>query len=510
MKQALFSMLRSDPARASAATPASFLYLLAAAIWICPILFMGILGYQILLTVVWAAALYVIVLRCAREGNAELSVVGLMPLMMHMLIFGIGGIFAMLVEDNDRFKVLRFNFNDDAIVYVSIISAFAGFVFWIFYNMNIRHTSNNSTMYGFRKEWALIAIVMLAVDMYARFVLIRSGSYLAWADGAAVSDEVYRRTGTLPKVQAALWPLLLSCVAGLLFTSQKPAERNVWRVVIGFLLIAIIGQGSRMMIIMSILVIVLAKSASVYGNVIMSSLMETKKLIMYSLLIAFFLGILSPVVQEARYMARYNAANGREVNTIDYVTEYIPASLSWSRLYGSESARFGRGVTLYGRIGSYSAYASAIVSKMDEGFPFMSVEDFNSAMNLIIPKYFLEARVSFDADRAIMRHYVIGNENMDAGSTYVIDIYSYKNIIGIFLLFAFAGYVSGWIVKFLNNRMMHVGLFLSIGLVIRLIPIGNSFAQFVASIRNNILLCLALFVLFKIANFVLSGKRAYA
>jgi hypothetical protein len=226
------------------------------------------------------------------------------------------------------------------------------------------------------------------------------------------------------------------------------------------------------------------------------------------LMALLFFGVVSPAIQEARYMLR--ADSGRlphESTQLQFLTRYLPQAFAWSRLYGDDSMRIKKDVSLSRRMSSYTAYGSAVMSRLDEGYSRMSVDNLNRALSLAVPKFLLSERVPFDADRAVISHFSIGREDQDAGATAAVDVFSYTGTAGVFILFTLNGILFGLNISALMRLMGPAGTWIAIGGFFQMTPIGNSFVYFFVSVRNNFILSIAIFLLSCIISFMVEPRN---
>lgn len=482
-----------------------------AALFIVPVAAFGLFGLHLVLSVAWCTYVYFFFRRGIEQGRLVMDLGGVVPMLVYVALFGIGGLLALLTPPRERSVQFGFDFTDDAVLAVTLLGFLAGFAFRLGYALLSPAKIEGRAPWLGRRTLLVLTGLLVAIDLYAQYQLFRSGSYLRWAETGVAAGQAlnFRQTGTLPKVQSAIWPIVFSLLFHLRDTSVRKPERIILNITCLTMFLLLVSRGSRFPILIACAIFVISRinyQKEDYNKIF--KYLRPRVVLISMLMALLFFGVVSPAIQEARYMLR--ADSGRlphESTQLQFLTRYLPQAFAWSRLYGDDSMRIKKDVSLSRRMSSYTAYGSAVMSRLDEGYSRMSVDNLNRALSLAVPKFLLSERVPFDADRAVISHFSIGREDQDAGATAAVDVFSYTGTAGVFILFTLNGILFGLNISALMRLMGPAGTWIAIGGFFQMTPIGNSFVYFFVSVRNNFILSIAIFLLSCIISFMVEPRN---
>ena len=260
------TVTRIEPAVANAdleadpdASPARRLWIViigagVAAVTLCMVwpLAGGAVAWQSAGTVLTAALLCQRFTRLNRHGEWDRIVGELTTPALLWLLFGFGGIACLLnVSDLHLYGV---RFSSHAVLMFALYAAMAALCFMAGFRM-VRPAPAGTAGPGrqialARAPWLLLLV--LVMDWYVRFQLIRSGLYFTWVMKAAL-DKPARGTSLLFHIQRTIAPVGLALLVYLIVSTER--KRLFGLILLGQVLL-ISANGDRSDLLLALLVIV--------------------------------------------------------------------------------------------------------------------------------------------------------------------------------------------------------------------------------------------------------------
>jgi hypothetical protein len=414
------------------------------------------------------------------------------------LLFGVGGIIAIL-RVNDMY--IYSDYQDYAVLLMAVFAFLGALAYVIGFKLTYRNFNRNGVSVEYVRigDIYLIVLLLLALDWFVRFMLIRRGLYFTWVMRTGF-DNAVRGTNFLFHVQRTIGPTILPL---LLYCIYKSRKKGLWKFLLVAHLILISLGGDRRDVLFSGVILVLS-----YGIIYRIHL--SRKMIVIGLICGvIFFAIIGPMIQEARFLMRQDGPSLLESPASipqKFIFEYLPSVANFDTIFSPEvSSRQG----LLGRIGSYASYAASINQEILDGQKLLGARELWNAISLVIPRALYPQKPVVDADYIVQSHFTIGRPGFDANGTYVADIFAHLHVLGIIGLFTVGGLAYGFVMKHLVSSYAMIGELILIGLLPVLVPTGDSFAQYLADLRNVLLLLLAFRFVFRFSHYIDQVNRQF-
>ena len=444
--------------------------------------FMGIdFALTVGITIFTGCVLAIAVWVDSRKGRWSLIVVEKSVPVILWLFFGIGAIVAMSRPEDMRY----YGAYEDSTVLLMAIYAFLGAVsymigFRLIYKPPTQNKPKNEYSRVSVRLAILLVVILLFIDWYMNLKLISSGLFFNWIAKIAFDTSV-RGTDILYHVQKTTTYLITPILLYLISVSRhKKLHILFYMGLIILHTILIILKGDRSDLIYAGIVFVLSSALLFHLKI------SIKRAIQLIVLAVLFFGILSPVIQESRFLMRLDSESMVEDPIsipILYITKYLPKAFSLEYILGNPSSsqrRFG----FFGRMGSYMSYAVSMYQANLNGVSLRPLSELKTTLQTMIPRFLYAQKSTFDADALLLRHFGIGVPGQDSNGTPLADVFSFLHIYGVIGLFAIMGVGFGFVTKHLKNNYGLIGEIIVIGLFPVLLPLGDSFVGYLADLRN--------------------------
>lgn len=350
-----------------------------------------------------------------------------------------------------------------------------------------------------RSGFIVVLVGMWIFDWYVRFDQIRGGIYFAWlANFSETAQASVRTTSLIYHLHDTVAYVFLALVT---FAAMKWKNNKFLLLLLLIQVLLLLLQGQRRVILFSLAVIVLVALST-------SALKIGRKVfVRTALMLLLTFGFLGPLIQDVRIQMRFDARSLSENPgsiPVLLVTEYIPRSLG---LVGDSQGGVGavQHTTVMFRLASYMNYAATINYKYLDGSD-TNLENFGAAFSTLIPRIFWPDKISIDANDMVYSAFGFGRMGFDSAGSPVSDIFSFLHLPGIVILLSVVGVFIGLITRFLRRAFGQFGDVFSVGLMPTILPLGDSFAQYLAEMRN-ILVVIFLLIIVAVGLRLLSVRR---
>lgn len=434
--------------------------------------------------------------RLFKRGDFAWLIAGLAPPTFLWIQYGAGGVEALL--DLNEGKPSIFSYSDVSIVVCGGIAALAALTYVVgFRACYRREAGDGAAEQAPRSALAMFTLVLFVIDLVVRLYMIREGSYSKWASdqGAGAGISMFRDS------------LGAGVVALAAHLGASGRRRLFWYGLVALDLAFFAGTGSRKFVLLGLIAVVSSLAFTMSADPSRRQRVRRLFYVGAGALVLFF-GIISPIVQEARYRAMAAAAAGAGASTPrSFLVDHVPSVLSYDVLYGDESIRLNRGATLDQRLASMAAVGGAIVTQRLDGAPLMPLADAAAALPFLVPSAIIgERRERLQANNRVIEYYSLGRTTIDAPTTSMTDIYVYLDVVGVALLFFVVGCGFGALASVLRRGWGRaVGGILSLVLLYNTIPLGGSYLDYLVRLRNAAVLVALLVGLFHLCKGAVRG-----
>ncbi len=445
---------------------------------------------------VWVVCFSFYFYRASQKYDYIILFAGIVPVLM-ILTYGLGSLLLQTFEPEERYVIFQCNFNDWDLIFVLINAILASVLYFISFILSFKGTFGKRTTLNSYNQVSIeklkvgkVVFVLVAFDLTVRLLALGSGTYFSWV-GAHVKGLPWMQT-SLFQIQSALVPLL----GVFLYVHSKVKKwARAYLIIFGVLILL---EGDRSDLIMFILSVVFAY---LYFNQ-----KQIKLDIVVKGLIAFiiFFGLLGPVIQEVRYEVRDDI----DILLDDpiqlpflLVTEHIPSSLTFRRIFGEERRRTEKKVTLCDRLIRWPAFWASVNSRILDGHSFRCVSNMSDSLALVIPlKLYIGNKPIITSGKDNLSWYGLYAKGDDPNTSFFFDAFSIGGILGMAVFSVLYGVTFGFFTRFLISRLGVFGIMIFFGLINNFIIFRDSFAMAFVNLRDSILICLAIVVLYKLSK----------
>lgn len=407
------------------------------------------------------------------------------------LLFCVGAIVAMLRPEDMRY----YGEYEDSTVLLMALYAFIGAVsyligFRLIYKSPTKNTRENDYSKAKVRLALLLLVLLLSIDWYTNLKLINSGLFFDWV-ARKTFDLSLRGTDIMFHMQRTTLYLITPLLLYLISVSRRKKKHILMFIIlIIFQTMLLILKGNRREL-------VYAGFIFIFSYAVIFHLKIRLRGIQWVILSVLVFLIFSPVIQESRFLMRvdiHSVAEDPIMIPILYITEYIPKAFSQEYILRDPDSR-QRKIGLIGRVGSYMSYAASMYQAYLDGVSLRPVTDLKITLQTMIPRFIYPQKPSIDADASLLEHFGIGVPGSDSNGTPLADIFSFLHIYGVIGLFAIMGFGFGFVTKHLKKNYGLIGKIIIIGLFPVLVPIGDSFAEYLVDLRNVLIFIVVVAVL---------------
>jgi hypothetical protein len=136
------------------------------------------------------------------------------------------------------------------------------------------------------------------------------------------------------------------------------------------------------------------------------------------------------------------------------------------------------------------SYAASIYQTIRDGKTLLPSENLRNALLVLVPRFLYPQKPSVDADFIHQSHFDFGQPGHDTAGTPITDAFAHLHVLGIMGLLAIGGVGFGWVAKHLGTHYGLVGNLILIGVLPFFFIGGDSFAAYLADLRNVLLFLL--------------------
>lgn len=457
----------------------------------------GLLFVLFVLTVLTGYVLLTYTWRLVARRDGPALYLCALPLATMWLLFGLGGIMAIGLPTDLRISWYAVAYDDWAPVLMAFVVSLSAVAYYLCFEAMYRKRMN----IGSARETKLMSltiieitiVLLLLFDVYMRYKSITAGVYFRSVAKYFLDPEVSSlRSGLLARLNWMAWPIIIAfSVARLRLGGPWP--RWIYKIIIAFELVATFMSGTRKLILIGF--IVFAVSWFITGG-FKERTKVVRMALLASVLIVIFFGVVSPIIQEARYKLRDERETLAAVSQVPglFLTHYIPDVLRAGSLFSQESIRIQNNATFLHRISSYTIYVSSINQRVRDGVPLMSDNSLFLTISGLMPSVLATTSKRERASQPVANHFSLGRENADVAGTPMGSIYAYLGIIGVVLLMSLAGGGYGFVASVLPHRLGLIGALATSAFALHALPLGDSFVFYIANLRNAIIIAVVVLV----------------
>lgn len=390
------------------------------------------------------------------------------------VLFGVGSIIN-IIWSKTGYQVYSIDFSISTVIIMSWIMFIGGICYLFGYrmldkNINVRHDRKLSL-----PRVKVLAILIILFDWSLRFAKIINGIYFIWFAKRNIETNSIR-LNPLFQIQSFITYILIP----ILIYLAKNTKRNIfywWVLFIHLFLIFL--EGNRSGLLFSLLIFIISILATYKLK-----LTKGKWVFIFIVLVVFFF-VISPIVQEARYLMKRNIASLKEnpfYSLYLYFFRFMAQGISnvdLSNFFSIEQRS-----SLFHRLGSYLGYSSSIYQSMRDGYPPQGLKNFSKSLLILIPRLFYPEKPIIDADAQVFEHFQIGREGLDAAGTYPADIFSYLHVFGVIFLFFIGGVLVALTYNYLKANFSDFGEVVFLGLIPQLMITGDIYVAYFHNFRN--------------------------
>lgn len=340
---------------------------------------------------------------------------------------------------------------------------------------------------------ALTTVVpLLAIDWYGRFQGIFSGTYFRWM--APMFDGAYLASVTDP-LQQVLGATGYASLALLLYLRryiQRRSVRLLTTVVTALQVMLLAGRGSRrdvlFMVLMFLLMLAIEYRSEHRSG---ASLSEWSKrgVIITGVVTFIWVGIMS--VPSARRGIRTGTLPDEPVQIVkSYLFDELPRRVLSPDVNEVDASPAKE---MVGRVMSYTSFATAIAHRqiMDNKSAIGGMGFLQSAKTAV--PAVLGAGDKIEPNRVLRGHYTQLAINVDPHSHPVSSGLGYLGLIGVPIVMLIGGTIAGTYMGLLTP-LGEIGVYVAIGLLPALVPLGTDIGHYLANLRNGFLIISLLYI----------------
>lgn len=409
---------------------------------------------------------------------AELIVPGMLWWM-----FGLGGIVALArPQDLRRYG----SYSDLTVVLVALIAAAAAgcylIAFRALYGRFVSRRQDDSKAQLFPQNGlVLLLIVVLLLDWYVRWDQINHGYYFKWI--AKVTFAAESRSGSsLYFLQEALGSVSLALLV-YFSTFKRGWSRLLSLILLAGGILLTIGSGDRSDLLFDMAIVFMSYAT------LREVRLRPKWLAALGVSGIVFFGVVSPIIQEARYHMRADAATLLANPThipVEFITTYLPRVARLDIILG-RSDDVVRTSGMVARTGAYMSYAASMYEQLRSGGGLRPKWERERALMLPIPAALLRQKRTLDADAALMEYYDIGVPGNDSSGNPLSDVLSFFGVLGAVFLYGLYGAGFAVVFAYLVTGYGVVGRLIALGLTPAVLPMGDAFGGIIVDLRNVVL-----------------------
>jgi hypothetical protein len=456
----------------------TYLIGLAAVLLLLPVVGFA-LAAEIGIVLFWGLQLLLLIFeRISNKAWVRLVVEFLPPLVL-WLLFGFGGILAILrVEGWDRYST----YNDLTVVLTTIFMLLGSYayLFGIRIALGKRLLVPKDEPHSMIGKIRLLLLAILLIDWSVRLHKNFVGVYVNWVAKSGYFSEIERGvTNAFYMLQSSIGMVSIPL---LVYLSMADRRKWLFRILllIQFTLIFLEGDRSELL---TALVIGMSTFAMIRGIYL------RRQVVLFGIVaIVIFFGVIGPIIQESRLQMRRDIkVLVEQKNTIPlafltvYVRESADINLFTNRLFLDD---------LMTRFGSYSFYAASIHQSLLDQKVGLLIDDFLPTMTNLVPRVISPNKGIRSSNYIMQSHFQVGRAGLDAHGTPVVDIFGYIYLPGIMALMFVSGLGFGLIVRYLSSKHALFGELVVIGMIPVILPLGDSFIGYLSGYRNSLILLL--------------------
>jgi hypothetical protein len=426
--------------------------------------------------------LYFRLLALNRQERLHLIVAELLPPGVTWLLFGIGGVIAIMRVNGLWFYTV---YDDTSVLVMSCYATVGIIAYLIAFRLMYRLGRRRVGMEVPLTHAYLITSMILLFDWYVRYRLIRSGMYFNYV-AKKTTDITIRGTDIYYQVFHTISVVSLPLLLYLAYVRNGKAGGWVFKILIGIQLILIAAEASRLDLLYAGLALGLA-------FLVMSGRRISLAIIGAALVAGYlFLFIIGPLIQVARVQMRADALILIEEPAaipVRFLTVYIPAIVNQA----VNSSAVAPGETeapqsVVGRLGSYMSYAASMYQSYINGTSLLPLDQLRDSVLQVVPRSLFPGKIALDQDAVSNVHFNVAPASLDSHGTYITDAFFHLHIVGVLALMLLAGVVIAFSARHLESNYGRMGQLLLIGLLPNFSIAGDSFGNYLAAMRNILLL----------------------
>lgn len=414
-----------------------------------------------------------------------------------LVTYGFFAIPLFIWEPNEYFSYVGINFGPQQLFLALLLGMLGAYSFYFMVSVVLRSIPKHQIVSGeggfpANKAISFGGIALAIFDVFIRMQRVTAGQYFDWMRGRGA--EIYGNVG------GALW-LLQDGVAPILaaISAHRAAKNPLWMAYLVFLIAALVLEGKRTKLLLSILAVLIVMV------MIHKVRVKPMKALIFGLIGSVFLLFTTSVILESRIMYRNNISGALSNPTKfigDMVFEATPRAVQ--SMFGSREAEGLSGTGLAERTAAWPiTFASAVEARQEIG-PLPS-EYFWSELEIVVPSIFRDPlSEGIGISTVVADYYGLGSptifrQSADLASTAFMNPYLYYGIPGIIGFGLLIGLGTGVCFRFATARFGPEGSLLIIGSLYSLKPFSNSLNGPIVGLRNFLIILL----LFVLLDFVL-------
>lgn len=426
------------------------------------------------------------------------------PVLSTWLTLGVGGLYAMATPLPERSVDLGVGYSDRSVLVISLLAlAACGLYSRSFlvasgrYNLSTGSESLLARIRARRLAILPLAGMFFVLDLYIRYRMLRAGTYFYWFQEADAT--LVLSTSAVQQAQPTVGAAALAL--GVLAVRTSSGALGKWIAagfIAGTVLLLAFATGSRQVMLMSMALVVFCLLATSKVQLREQEAMLRKWVTLIVIALAVFLGLLSPIVQEARYAMLFDRAADRYGYVrlpASFLFHYVPQVLDYEVLFGDEGfRRLDRGAGGGERLSTTAAFFASIHEQFVRGREPLGPDASLRAMGVLVPRFLNPNKRALRAEEEVFIGIGVGRRGFDAGSTVLANAYAYGGIAGLMIFALLGGLSYGWLSRLFVNRLGLLGLpFLLASMHIADFE-SDSFAVWFSGPRNLVVILLFLLV----------------
>jgi len=437
------------------------------------------LAAEIAIAAFWGLQLLMLILKHVSDQAWVRLVVEFFPPLVLWILFGFGGILAILRVDGwDMYS----DYDDLTVVLTTIFMLLGSYAYLLGVRIALGRDKLvwDKSKQNIAGKARILLLVILVIDWSVRFQKNLAGVYVNWIAKSGYFSAAERgTTNALYQLQANIGMITIPL---LVYLSMEDRLKWLFRLLLVIQLTLIFLEGDRSELLMALVI-----ATSSYG--VTRGVRVRISVVAWGILATFiFFSVIGPIIQEARIQMRRDVrvlAQEKSLMTITFAAVYLPDAVG-TNIFNDNIIQD----SLVKRMGAYSFYAAAIHQSMLDGKADLLVDDFLPTVMQLVPRVLYANKGTRSSNYILQSHFKIGSVGADAHGTPVVDIFGYGYVLGIVGLMFVSGLGFGLIVKYLTKEHGLLGGLVAIGLIPVLSPMGDSFIGYLAGLRNTLILLL--------------------